>query len=128
MDAFDLAWIFLGGGLGSLFRWGVSRVTEEGYKGDFPVSTFITNISGAFLFCFLATLTGADWQMRHGTPVTSFVLTGIMGGFTAFSYMQLDAVLLADNRKYMLSFFYLFSTAVGGLIAAGLGIFTATLF
>lgn len=128
MNVFDLMWVFLGGGLGSLCRWGIALATKEKYTGDFPMGTFITNVSGAFLFCFLATLFGVDWQMRHGSPLNSFILTGVLGGYTAFSYMQLDAVLLADSRKHMLSFFYLFSTLVSGLIAAGLGIFTANLF
>jgi len=38
----------LGGGLGSLLRWWVGRMVGERYHGNFPLGTFLINVSGAF--------------------------------------------------------------------------------
>ena len=39
--------------LGSVLRWGVGRIVGERYHGDFPLSTFLINISGAFFIGYL---------------------------------------------------------------------------
>jgi hypothetical protein len=41
---------------------------------------------------YLSTLFGVDWRARHGAALNSFVLTGVLGGYTTFSTMQLEAV------------------------------------
>jgi hypothetical protein len=38
---FDVMLVGLGGGLGSLLRWGVGRVVSERYRGNFPLGTFL---------------------------------------------------------------------------------------
>ena len=48
MTALGVLWVGLGGGLGSLMRWGVGRLVGERYPGDFPLGTFLINITGAF--------------------------------------------------------------------------------
>ena len=47
MGPLDLMWVGLGGGLGSGLRWWVGRLVGERYHGDFPLGTFLINISGA---------------------------------------------------------------------------------
>jgi len=67
MTALDVMWVGLGGGLGSLLRWWIGRVVGERYRGDFPLGTFLINISGAFPMGYLSVLFGIDWHIRHGT-------------------------------------------------------------
>ena len=54
MKPLDVMWVGLGGGLGSVLRWWVGRVVGERYHGDFPLGTFLINISGAFLIGYLS--------------------------------------------------------------------------
>jgi hypothetical protein len=52
MTALDVMWVGLGGGLGSLLRWWIGRVVGERYRGDFPLGTFLINVSGSFVIGF----------------------------------------------------------------------------
>jgi fluoride exporter len=96
MTPLDVMWVGLGGGLGSLLRWFTGRVVGEHYHGDFPVGTFLINVSGAFAIGFLSVLFKVDWRDRYGTALNAGVLTGMLG-YTTFSRMQLDAVKLAGR-------------------------------
>jgi fluoride exporter len=98
MTPLDVMWVGLGGGLGSLLRWLTGRVIGEHYHGDFPVGTFLINVSGAFAIGYLSVLFKVDWRDRYGTALNAGVLTGVLGGYTTFSSMQLDAVKLAGKR------------------------------
>jgi CrcB protein len=93
MTSLDVMWVGLGGGLGSLLRWLTGSVIGEHYHGDFPVGTFLTNVSGAFAIGYLSVLFKVDWRDRYGTALNAGV-----GGYTPFSSMQLDAVKLAGKR------------------------------
>ena len=121
MTALDVLWVGLGGGLGSLMRWWVGRVVGERWRGDFPLSTLLINITGAFPMGYLSVLFAIDWHTRHGTVLTSLCLTGIIGGYTTFSSMQMDAFKLAGTSGHVRAASYLGLSVVAGLLAAALG-------
>lgn len=114
-------WIGLGGGLGSLLRLWIGRVVGERHSGDFPLGTFLINISGAFVMGYLSVLFNVDWRDRYGMALNAGVLTGLLGGYTTFSSMQLGAADLAAGRRGVLAALYLFLSAAVGLLAAVLG-------
>jgi fluoride exporter len=111
----------LGGGLGSLLRWWVGRMAGERYHGSFPLGTFLINVSGAFAMGFLSVLFNVDWRLRHSTAVNAGVLTGVLGGYTTFSSMQLDAVKLTGTTGSLPAGFYLLLSVALGQVAAWLG-------
>jgi CrcB protein len=127
MSGLDFLWVFLGGGAGSVLRWSVGRVAGERYHGDFPVGTFVINVSGAFVIGFLSVLFGVDWHDRFGTPLKSGILTGVLGGYTTFSTMQLDAANLSDKSRRGMALLYIVLSVSAGLAAAALGAFLARL-
>lgn len=102
-------------------RWWVGRMVRERYRGNFPLGKFLINISGAFPMGYLSVLFAVDWHTRHGTALNTLCLTGIIGGYTTFSSMQLDAVKLAGTRGSVRAASYLVLSVVTGLLAAGLG-------
>jgi CrcB protein len=123
MKPLDAMWVGLGGGLGSVLRWWVGRLVGEHYHGDFPLGTFLINVSGTFLIGYLSVLFGVDWHDRygHGMVLNAFVLTGILGGYTTFSSMQLDAAKLAEKRRGRLAMSYLLLSVTAGLSFGELG-------
>ncbi len=127
-DAAALAWVFVGGGLGSLLRWWVGLFTDERWHHSFPLATFIINVTGAFVIGFLSVLFKIDWRDRYGTPLNALVLTGFLGGYTTFSSMQLDTAKLWNGGQRWLAWVYQGSSVVVGLAAAFLGGWLAGVF
>jgi fluoride exporter len=121
MTPLDVMWVGLGGGVGSMLRWLTGRIVGEHYHGDLPVGTFLINASGAFAIAYLSVLFEVDWRDRYGTALNSAVLTGILGGYTTFSAMQLDAVKLAGTRGGVRAASYLMLSVLVGLLAAVFG-------
>lgn len=121
MTSWDIIWVALGGGVGSVLRWGVGRAVGERYHGVFPLGTFLINVSGAFAIGYLSVLFNVDWRDRHGTALNAAVLTGLLGGYTTFSTMQLDAVKLAGKRGGTTATSYLLLSLIAGQLAAGFG-------
>jgi CrcB protein len=123
MNPVDVLWVGLGGGLGSALRWWIGRLVGEGYKGRFPLGTFLINISGSLVIGYLSVLFNVNWHNRygHGMVLNAFVITGVLGGYTTFSSMQLDAARLAAKQAPRLAAFYLLLSVATGLLAALVG-------
>jgi fluoride exporter len=121
MTPLDVMGVGLGGGAGSLLRWLIGRLVGEQYRGDFPVATILINASGAFAIAYLSVLFKVDWHDRYGTALNSGVLTGLLGGYTTFSSMQLDAVKQAGKSGGVRAASYLLLSLLAGLLAALLG-------
>jgi fluoride exporter len=119
----DVLWVALGGGLGSVLRWWIGFAVGERYHGNFPLGTFLINVSGTFLIGYLSVLFGVDWHDRygHGVVLNAFVLTGVLGGYTTFSSMQLDAAKLSAKRRGGFAASYLLLSVAAGLLAGELG-------
>ena len=121
MSPADVLWVGLGGGLGSVLRWWTGRLVGERYVGDFPLGTFVINVSGALAIGYLSVLFEVDWRDRHGSALNAGILTGLLGGYTTFSSMQLGAAELRAKKRSMLGASYLLLSTVAGLLAAMLG-------
>jgi CrcB protein len=114
-----LAVVSVGGALGSLGRWGVSRALPQA-EGQVPWATSVENLSGALLLGLLmAVVLGTGTPGRYLRP---FLGVGVLGGYTTFSAYMLDTrgLLAAGNLPTALG--YLLGTLVGGLVAVWAGL------
>jgi fluoride exporter len=121
MTPVDVMWVGLGGGLGSLLRWRIGRAIGERYRGAFPLGTFLINVSGALVIGYLSVLFKIDWRDRYGSLLQASILTGLLGGYTTFSSMQLDAAKLTGAHNRSLAALYLGLSVAVGLLSAWLG-------
>ena len=106
--------VALGGALGSVLRYLVSKFVQTKVGIDFPVGTFIVNLMGAFLiglaFSYLVE------RLTLSPEVRAFLITGFLGGlttFSTFSYESLNLILNGEGLKFIL---YTFGTILLGIL------------
>ncbi len=98
------AYVFLGGGLGSVLRfWVANRLDDK-----FPSGTLLVNVLGAFLIGI------AFGYWPEQTEARTAIATGFLGGFTTFSAftLQLQQLPSKEASAYMLA-----SVLVGVVLA-----------
>jgi len=111
----SLLWVFLGGGLGAVARYGVSLALPRA-EGGFPWATLVVNVSGALLIglCF-AFMSGRE-SMRL------FLIVGLLGGFTTFSTLSLETLTLLQAREGGQALAYVSLTLFAGFLACWIGL------
>jgi CrcB protein len=109
-------WVALGGALGSMARYGFSRLWPM-TPGGFPVPTLTVNLLGSFaiglLYIWLSTRAGLGADSAR-----LFWMTGVLGGFTTYSAFALEATLLGFSAAGVA---YVLITVVGCIAGAWLG-------
>lgn len=84
--------VLLGGALGSGARYLLGVWMVERFGGTFPWGTLAVNVTGSFLIGVLATI--ADERGGIGPSARTFIVAGILGGFTTFSSFSLETLRL----------------------------------
>jgi CrcB protein len=113
--------VFLGGGLGSLLRWGIGLWAAQWLGSGWPYGTFIVNTLGCFAM-------GLGFRLlpvaEAGQPSARLLLlTGVLGGFTTFSAFALDSALLWQRQETGGLVLYLAGTLATTLGGVALGLF-----
>jgi fluoride exporter len=92
--------VFVGGGLGSLARFGMTKVFA-GWTTEFPVATLLSNLVACLILGFVA---GIVAQRAQFSPLMKLGITaGFCGGFSTFSTFSLESVELMSNGKVLLA-------------------------
>jgi CrcB protein len=87
----------LGGFIGTVFRFLISRYIQLTYDTVFPWATMAVNIIGCLL---IGIVFGISEKSNLLTPEWRIFLTvGLLGGFTTFSTFSNDAFMLLQNKE-----------------------------
>ncbi len=107
--------VFFFGGLGSAARFWIHRAIVRDHPADFPLGTFIVNITGAFLIGLLFGASADGDEMK-------IAAVGFLGGFTTFSTWMYESEKLAvDGYAHGAVRNVAFSSAIG-FLAVTLGV------
>ena len=114
----DFILIFIGGGLGSVFRFLISKYLEIS-KGSFPWATLIANFIGCFLIGLLL-----GWGLKNQnfrSDIFLFTTIGFCGGLTTFSSFSMENMLFLKSGDYFSFIAYSLLSLIGGILFVGLG-------
>jgi fluoride exporter len=120
-DVLTYLWIALGGALGSMARYWVSRLFSLWVGETFPWGTLVINVTGSLLIGFLAVLTGPDGRTVVAPDVRQFMLVGICGGYTTFSSFSLQTLTLIREGDMLEAGAYILLSVFVCLIFVWLG-------
>ena len=115
--------VAIGGALGAMSRYGVALVVARFWSGQFPLATFLINITGSFILGFFATFavekTAIDplWRL--------LVATGFVGAYTTFSTFEYETQGLVEAGAVAIALANVIASVIAGYIAVQLGVFLA---
>ncbi len=104
--------IFVGGALGTVARY-LLDAHHPIAQGHLPWVTLVINLSGSLAIGLLVPLTD------HITPdapwARPLLVVGVLGGWTTYSTLAVEATLLAKDGDLVTFLAYLAATVIGGL-------------
>jgi CrcB protein len=99
----------VGGILGSITRYLLSKVISRNFKRAFPFATFFINISGAFLLGIVST-SGA------GSNIKLLLADGFLGAYTTFSTFMYEGFNLFKGNKTGNALVYISASITIGIL------------
>jgi CrcB protein len=93
-------WVFIGGGLGSICRYGIARLIFP-LQTVFPLATLAANALSCILLGFLMAW---DRQGLIPPPHKLLLLTGFCGGFSTFSTFTGETYGLFETGHWSMAF------------------------
>ncbi len=109
----------IGGFIGSVARYYVSRLNLQYDIFSIPVGTLSVNVLGSFIIGILtgiatkSELLSAEWRL--------FLMVGLCGGFTTFSSFTNENLMLMHNGQLLTVLIYTSLSVILGFIAVYLG-------
>lgn len=85
--------VFVGGGIGSLMRYGITRLLLAlDLRGAFPWATLLANVLSVLILSWV--LLRMSGHFQHRPALSAFITIGICGGFSTFSTFSYENFLL----------------------------------
>ena len=112
----EYIYVGFGGILGAISRYGLSKWAGQRWGGDFPLATFLINISGSFILGLLFVL--FDKAGPGMVYLKSFAATGFLGAYTTYSTFSYEIIVLVRQGEWATAIKYFVSSVVFGLFAA----------
>ncbi|MHC1720029.1 MAG: fluoride efflux transporter CrcB [Clostridiaceae bacterium] len=116
----DYLLVAVGGAFGSITRFVIGRRITEKSRTNFPIGTFLINISGAFLL-------GVVSSFGLNSNISMFIGTGFLGAFTTFSTFMYEGFNLFQDNEKLNALGYIFGSLILGIIGFVVGIEAANL-
>lgn len=109
-----------GGFLGAVARYGVALLVAPWWTREFPLATFVVNVTGSFVLGLFLTLTAGRLELDPRWRL--FVATGFVGAYTTFSTFEYETHLLTQQGAFWWGLTNVLTSVVAGYLAVQLGV------
>ena len=109
-----------GGFLGAIARYAVGVWIETFWRRDFPLATFLVNVSGCFILGFFLAI--ATERMNISPMMRLLVATGFVGAYTTFSTFEYETQRLTTTGAFGWALVNVLASVAVGFLAVRLGV------
>lgn len=113
--------IFLGAGLGGVFRFWVANGIHFFIGRQFPYGILVVNMTGSFLMGLFFVIILSRFEYI-GPQLRSLLLIGFLGGYTTFSSFSLETLLLFENGAWVSALLNIVLSVTLCILLAWLGV------
>ncbi len=118
--------VLVGGGLGSVGRYGVSLLAAQLLGPKFPWGTLFVNLIGCFLIGLAFALAERGLNIMNPS-MRLFFITGFLGGLTTFSTYGLETVNSMRAGTHLVTAAYILANNVIGVALVFVGMWLGRL-
>ena len=112
--------IFLFGGIGSVFRYGLGYIVNLKFSFmNLPLGTIVVNIIGCFVIGLLVEMFKIKNQFNSDLEL--ILTVGLLGGFTTFSALELQRFEMIEDKMLLNALLNIVISIILGIFAVWLG-------
>lgn len=112
--------VALAGAIGALARYGLGAFVSHRATTEFPLGTFLINITGSFVIGLLFVLFTERFVGHESLRIT--LMIGFVGSYTTFSTFSLETIRLFEEGAAGIAVAYVAASLIAGLLATWAGI------
>jgi CrcB protein len=111
--------IGMGGFLGAISRYGVALWIGQRWGRNFPLGTFVINVSGSFLIGLLMSLFTERFMVNPQWRL--MLVVGFLGAYTTFSTFEYETGTLMKDGEWLIAGLNVVLSVFAGFVALKLG-------
>jgi CrcB protein len=111
--------IGVGGFLGAVARYAIALWIGQKWGRNFPMGTFVINVSGSFLIGLLMVLFTERYLVNPQWRL--LLVVGFLGAYTTFSTFEYETGSLLKDGEWMMALLNIVGSVVAGFVALKMG-------